>query len=100
MPISKTMKTVIKTSLRRAWILLLLIVVSWSYFWLPQYTKKQRMHRQTLQLKEDIQLLNAQIDYNRERIALLKRDPVTIESEIRRNLRWVRPGEIPVGMTN
>ena len=78
----------------------LAIFTAWTYFWYPEYLQKQRMQDRVNQLKVEISELQSEIEYNTERIALLKFDPVTIESEMRRNLRWVRPGELPVEINN
>ena len=94
------MRTTKRDVFRRALLLLLLFAVAWSYLWFPDYAKKKRMETGVVSVKEDIQLLQAKIDYNRERISLLKHDAVTIESEIRSNLRWVGPGELPVERAN
>ncbi|GEM_PF-4097630 len=85
---------------RQIILVFLVTFVAWAYFWLPDYDTKVQMQKDVAKLKSDIGELKSKLNYNRERINLLKNDPVTIESEIRRNLRWVSAGELPVEAKN
>lgn len=85
-----------RSRIRRGTILVLLVALAWTYLYMPKFEERQRMDARLKRLKAEVSQLEKKKINNQYKLSALKGDPVTIEREIRDNLGWVAPGEVPV----